>query len=119
MGEARRAAHAVGLGLYDALAVTRLIDPIKRSRQLRHALLNCCVLNGALFLGSHLLWSYGLLRLILWLYPGNEALVGHVAHTVYVICWLGPLYVLSTVLNSKWYRESAFLLQQSINPSVR
>lgn len=106
LGEIKWAARDIGWGLYDALALHRLLPPLRRSAELRRALRNCCVLNGAMFLGSHLLWSYGLLPVILFLYP-NVAFVRHVAQAVYLLCWLGPLWVLSTVLNSKWYRDSA------------
>jgi magnesium-transporting ATPase (P-type) len=70
----------------------------------------CFGLNGAIFLGSILLWDYGLAPVMRWLLTGlsswtspagAEALLA-VLQAVFIIWWLLPVYCISFALSCVW-----------------
>jgi len=93
---------AVSMGFKDAISVHRLLYcPTK----VWLAVLPSFILNGALFLGFHLILLY-VIRPIL---PIGEQFFVY----AYYILWLGPLFAISSILNAQHYSVIAAALRKT------
>jgi hypothetical protein len=84
-------------------------------------MLNCCALNGLIFLGSIAWWEYALQPSIRWAAAAGIAPVAgqqagmHLEATlslVYQLLWLAPAYLVTLLVSAAWYTEMAAMAVQ-------
>lgn len=95
---------------------------ISECPRIRPPLLRCLVLNGFLFVGFHLFFTYFTKPFIQQLLAvdsptstGLQSLsvvVGYFVDALYYITWVFPLYFISLLLNFCWYADIASLLHK-------
>ena len=82
----------------------------------------CFGLNGLIFGGSILLWDYGLAPGLQWMLQGSlQTWAGStvvdamflVLGTIFVLCWLAPVYCISFALSCHWYGGAVCTNNQS------
>ncbi|CAL8463691.1 g3225 [Coccomyxa elongata] len=104
-------------GFKDALCIWRCVEFFVHDPRILRKTGECFGLNGAIFLGSILLWDYGLAPGMRWMLgglrtwagpTGAEALIALLKAT-FVVWWLLPVYCISFALSCVWYQELAEL----------
>ncbi|CAK0785578.1 hypothetical protein CVIRNUC_008788 [Coccomyxa viridis] len=101
-------------GVRDALCVWRCIEFFVHDPRILRKTGECFGLNGLIFLGSILLWDYGLSPGMQWLLRavGSTAGAEYILaclQAVYILLWLLPVYCISFALSCVWYQELAEL----------
>lgn len=109
--------NAVKSGLIDSISFHRALVVIVRCSKARSKLCQCLLLNGVIFLGSIMVfhWLLGpLLAFIIsniLLHPaaGNEiqTTIAIWISWMYYSLWIAPLYIVTFILNTIWYRDIA------------
>mmetsp|Transcript_97985 Transcript_97985/g.204401 ORF Transcript_97985/g.204401 Transcript_97985/m.204401 type:complete len:340 (-) Transcript_97985:152-1171(-) len=101
-------------GVLDSVALHRCVIFLVKSETIRSRTLQCMMLNGVIFLGSIMLFSWVIepaLRGMRSLVPEEEAWVadwmGSFFSTMYQVLWIYPIYCISFVLNTVMYQEIA------------
>ena len=104
-------------GFLDSISFHRAVVVIVRSPKVRSKLVQCLLLNGLIFLGSILVfhWILGplLSRIISTVLPQRNAApeIGSIISLwvswVYYSLWIAPLYIMTFILNTLWYRDIA------------
>ncbi|KAK9917318.1 hypothetical protein WJX75_003111 [Coccomyxa subellipsoidea] len=104
-------------GFKDALCIWRCVEFFVHDPRILRKTGECFGLNGAIFLGSILLWDYALAPGMRWMLTGlrswagptgAEALLALLKAT-FVVWWLLPVYCISFALSCVWYQELAEL----------
>ncbi|KAI8847689.1 hypothetical protein BC829DRAFT_476012 [Chytridium lagenaria] len=109
-------------GLMDAFAWPTTFILVYGSKTIQSALFKCLILNGAIFLGSILLFDYAIAPLAHHLASSATAISPDIDPTLHIVpapkisgfleglyylLWVYPLYVISFALNSLWYQSIA------------
>ncbi|CAL5224378.1 g7054 [Coccomyxa viridis] len=111
-------------GVRDALCVWRCIEFFVHDPRILRKTGECFGLNGLIFLGSILLWEYGLapgMHLLLQA-MGNTAGAEYILaclQAVYIVLWLLPVYCISFALSCVWYQELAELAMKWLQAHER
>ena len=109
--------RAAKTGLIDSVSFHRATVVLVRCPKVRSKLIQCLLLNGIIFLGSILVFHWilapvlsRLISLILLSKHGvdqmQEVITNWLAW-VYYSLWIAPLYIVTFILNSIWYRDIA------------
>ncbi|KAK9836350.1 hypothetical protein WJX81_007690 [Elliptochloris bilobata] len=108
-------------GFKDALCIWRCVEFFVHDPRILRKTGQCFALNGAIFLGSVLLWEHAmapgarfLLAASLQAWAGSAAVDATVAllHALFLALWLLPVYCVSFALSCVWYQEIAQLAVQ-------
>lgn len=97
--------NVLKLGVVDALS-PRCVTVIRSSARIRSKLRKTWLLNCGIFIGSMLMFNWAMLPLLSFLFPQNSMLTA-AFQLLYSILWLYPVYVISLILNSRWYSRIA------------
>jgi etoposide-induced 2.4 mRNA len=103
-------------GIYDSISIHLIFVFYLRNNVIMKRISQCFILNGGLFVGSILFVNYVLIPLVLM--PISSFLISHSTSFsitsiqlfisfIYNILWVYPIYILSFILNSIWYKEIA------------
>ena len=109
--------EAAKTGIRDSLSFHRAIVVLVRCPKVRSKLIQCLLLNGIIFLGSILVFHWILApilsRVIGIILPSHggadelQELIGTWLAWVYYSLWIAPLYIVTFILNTIWYRDIA------------
>ncbi len=104
-------------GLLDSVAFHRCLVLLVKSSKMRIRLMQCLCLNGLLILGSIIFFNFvlsPLLALGFRITAGYVGLSGEPhevlklwAEWMYYALWITPIYLVSFILNTFWYRDIA------------
>ena len=117
MSVSKNILEAAKTGFMDSVSFHRAIVVLVRCPKVRSKLFQCLLLNGIIFLGSivvfHWLLAPVLSRFIGFVLPNRDSSAGvHEAigtwlAWVYYSLWIAPLYIVTFILNTIWYRDIA------------
>jgi len=112
-------------GALDGLRFHYIYQVLKKSDKIRNIALKCVVLNGMIFLGSNLVWTCILGRMIKYiLHMGDETpeaivlILDNFFILVYYVLWQFPAYFVSFSFNAVWYNDLATELYPISQKSV-
>ena len=97
--------NVLRLGVVDALS-PRCVTIIRSNARIRSKLRKTWLLNCGIFIGSMLLFNWAMMPFLSLLFPQNSMLTA-AFQLLYSLLWLYPVYVVSLILNSRWYSRIA------------
>ena len=111
----RQMYRCIRRGFLDSIALHRCLIVTMKSKKIRMRLVQCVLLNGVIFLGSIMLYSYIVSPILVYFLrfffrDAGSSLVETVAswmEWLYYLIWVIPVYLLSFVLNTIWYQDIA------------
>ena len=117
MSVSRSVFEATKSGFLDSVSFHKAIVVLVRCPKVRSKLLQCLLLNGIIFLGSIVVFHYILApilaRIIGFILPIRsgiddiQAVMNVWISWVYYSLWIAPLYIVTFILNTIWYRDIA------------
>jgi etoposide-induced 2.4 mRNA len=104
-------------GIWDSFQILSVIGIISKNSKISNNILNCLLLNGFLFIGSMILYSYYIEPLVEYILQVVSPLgyVLMVAKYFYYIFWLIPLYLLCSIITSFWIDEIYYECLEKVN----
>jgi len=92
-------------GFHDSWRLVKPIVYVVRSPGVLNRVLQCSVINGALFIGSILFFNKLVDPFLHRLGGGLGAYLEPIITFLYYICWLYPVYIVSFVLTTFWVQD--------------